>query len=373
MRIAVLGPFPPFRGGISNFNTALISALKSKGHKVLPINLTTQYPVLLFPGESQYEDGHRYHTVGVRVFSTINPVTWFRTADLIARYNPELVIFKYWLPFFAPAFGSLVRLVKKKSNTKFLVICDNVVPHEKRLFDLSFTRYFLKQVDYFIVMSKTVEGDLVSLIPEAHFAFSPHPIFDLFGPPIDQENARRILGLNESKIILYFGFIRPYKGVDLLLRAVKLLRNKLEDFRVLVVGECYDKSEIYENLVRELKLESLTTLTMNFVPNQKVVQYFSAADLVVLPYKSATQSGVVPIAFHFEKPVIVTRVGGLPEIVPHNRAGLVVDGTPENIAGAMVDFFQKNRAEDFKSFLKTYKYQFSWHSFVEKIEELTTG
>jgi glycosyltransferase involved in cell wall biosynthesis len=370
MRIVVLGPFPPFRGGIANFNTTLISALESKGHEVLPINLTTQYPAILFPGNSQYDNEHRDNRVGVRIFSTVNPVTWFRTADLITRYQPELVIFKYWMPFFAPAFGSLVRLVQKKINTKFLVICDNVIPHEQRLFDIRLTRFFLHQIDHFIVMSKTVEDDLLSLIPEAHFAFSPHPVFDLFGPAVDQDKARQILGLKERKIILYFGFIRPYKGVDLLLRAVKILQDKLDDFRVLIVGECYDKSDTYEKLVSELNIGSVTTLEMDFVPNQKVVHYFSAADLIVLPYKSATQSGVVPIAFHFEKPVVVTRVGGLPEIVPHNQAGLVVDGNPKDISKAIVDFFQENRAKDFKSFLKVYKHQFTWQSFVEKIEEL---
>ncbi|MFQ6612202.1 MAG: glycosyltransferase [Fidelibacterota bacterium] len=232
------------------------------------------------------------------------------------------------------------------------------------------TRFFLNRVDHFIIMSKSVQGDLLALFPDAHFDLIPHPLFELFGQPLPKKDARKSLGLKEKRIILYFGFIRPYKGVDILIQATKILKDKLDDFRVLVIGECYENASDYQKLVMDASVEDVLNMNMDFVPNQKVAQYFSAADLVVLPYKSATQSGVVPIAFHFNKPVVVTNVGGLPEIVPNGKAGYVVEGTAEKISEAVIRFFNENKTAAFSHYIQSYKQRFSWDSFTEKLEML---
>lgn len=372
MNVAVVGTFPPFRGGISQFNYALVRTL-SAGHSVEAFNFTTQYPRLFFPGKTQMETSSSAQSFdSERVLSTVNPFTWVQTANRILLQGPDLVVFKYWMPFFAPSFGQVVRRVKRKMDTKVLVICDNIVPHEQRPLDLKLTRYFFDKVDRFVVMSKVVEHDLLALYPHAVYRYSPHPVYDIFGAPLSKERARKSLGLEKEKIILYFGLIRQYKGLDILIRAARILKKSLHDFRILAVGECYDNLADYERLIVNLDVADVVDLRPRFIPDDEVRLYFSAADVIALPYRAATQSGIVPIAYHFNRPVVVSNVGGLPEIVSDNEVGFVVPPNPESIAAAIERFYSEGREGAFSKNIETFKEKFSWSRFVQTVEDLAT-
>jgi glycosyltransferase involved in cell wall biosynthesis len=365
-----VGTFPPFRGGIANFYHTLAEKLFNT-HNVLAINFTTQYPNILFPGKSQYDENVEQTTYpSERMLSTINPFTWDKTAKRIIEFKPDLIIFKYWMPFFALSFGTVLKKVKKKMNIQSLVICDNIIPHEGRTFDETLTKYFFNNVDSFIVMSKSVENDLLSYYPNAKFVYSPHPLFDIFGDQISKNAAKSQLGIKEEKMLLYFGLIRAYKGLDLLIEAAGKLKKKLQNFKILAVGDCYDNPDHYKELIKTHEVEDIFDLRMEFVPNDHVNKYFSAADAIVLPYKSATQSGVVPVAYHFNKPVIITDVGGLKEIVLDGKTGLVVKPDADHIANGVMKFYNIWSETDFDSAIEEFKQQFSWSVFIEKLEML---
>jgi glycosyltransferase involved in cell wall biosynthesis len=370
MKFTLVGTFPPFRGGIAHFNVTLAKAL-SENHEVLAINFTTQYPQRLFPGKTQYEeDSQPLPFSNKTLLSSINPRSWSRTGQAIVEFSPDVIIFKYWLPFFAPAFSRVVRYVKKRITAQVLVICDNVIPHEKRPFDLQLTRYFFDVVDHFIVMSQAVERDLIKLYPQASYRYTPHPVYNLFGTPLKQEVAREQLGIKTGKVILFFGLIRAYKGLDILLKTTAELKGRLEDFTVVVAGECYENPEVYTSLVSSLSIGDVCDLRMRFIPNEEVKTYFSAADVVVLPYKSATQSGIVPIAYHFNCPVIVSNVGGLPEIVLHGEVGYVVKPSVADFRHAILQFYSEGKSKSFREEIKRYKKRFSWEAMVATIEEV---
>ena len=329
-----MGVFPPFRGGISNFYQTLYEKL-SYDHDVTAINFSLQYPSILFPGKSQYDNNLKSDIKIERTISSINPISWYKTAKRIIKLKPDIIIFKYWMPFFALSFGSIIRLVEKKIEIKSLVICDNIIPHESRFFDNKLTKYFFKYIDYFIVMSKSVENDLLSLFPDAKYIYTPHPLYDIFGKSINKEESKSHLKINESKLILFFGLIRPYKG-----------------------------------LVDEYKIKNIIDLRFEFVPNNKVSLYFSAADIIVLPYKSATQSGIVPVAYHFNKPVIVTNVGGLGEIVQEGKTGYVVTPNSVEISNSIIKYYRNSDKINFKEKIKVYNKNFSWDKFVETIQSI---
>lgn len=369
MNIYMIGTFPPFRGGISHFNTILYRTL-SKDYPVKAINFTTQYPDYFFPGKTQMEESSLVSDVSsLRLLSSINPYSWIKTGKKIAEQKADLVIFKYWMPFFAPAFGTVVRILKHKLNTKVLIICDNIIPHETHWYDKILTRYFFNVVDYFVVMSKSVGNDLLKLYPDATYVYSPHPIYDIFGNLKNTDKARQELGITAQNVILFFGYIRQYKGLDLLIQAAEKLKNRLDDFMVLVVGECYENEDHYKNLVKKLDVADVVDLRMQFIPDRDVAAYFSATDIVALPYRSATQSGIVNIAYHFNKPVIVTNVGGLSEIVQDKKVGYVVEAeNPDSICDSIVDFFKNNRSEFMVNNVIEHKKIFSWDSFKKTLE-----
>ena len=372
MNITMVGTFPPFRGGIADLNAALAGHLANR-HHVNALNFTTQYPSLLFPGKTQVKErAGALQVSSDRILSSINPFSWRRTAVRIVRQKPDLVIFRNWMPFFAPAFGQVVRMVRIQMHPIILAICDNILPHEQRPLDLRLTRYFLDKVDRFVVMSKSVENDLVSLYPNAKYRFSPHPIYDFFGEEIPKQEARKILGLDEENIVLFFGVIRKYKGLSLLIRAAQQLKKHLKDFRVIAVGECYEGQGTYEKLITDLGVDDVFDLRAFFIPDREVGRYFSAADLVVLPYRSATQSGIVTIAYHFNRPVLVTNVGGLPEMVPHNKLGWVVEPNSDSLARGILDFFQSGSDDSFTRNFAAYKQKFSWDRLIGEIEDLAS-
>lgn len=370
MNITIVGVFPPFRGGIAHFSAKLASGLFER-HSVRAINFTTQYPDFLFPGKTQFESGKPAADYpNTRYLSSVNPLSWLTTANLIKKQKPDLVIFKYWMSFFAPAYGIIARMIKRSTNAKILTVCHNVIPHEPQRFDKLLTTYFFKAVDNFIVMSKSVEDDLLKIIPEADYQYQPHPLYDIFGAEIESDAARSELNITAGKVILFFGFIRGYKGLDTLLEAIHLVRDKLDNFKVIVAGDCYESDQKYRDIVTNYSLEELVDLRIEFIPDQDVAKYFSAADVVVLPYKSATQSGIVPVAYQFNTPVIVTDVGGLPEIVQDGKTGYLCQNDPGSVGETINRFFNQSRSIDFRSNIKKYKQQFSWDGLVKIIEEM---
>ena len=370
MKISIVGTFPPFRGGISDLNSALVQNLSSR-HEIQALNFTTQYPKIFFPGTSQLKKGTpAVQLKSERVLSSINPCSWRKTANKVIEFNPDILIFRYWMPFFAPAFTSVVKRVKRNLDVKVLAICDNIIPHEKRLFDEMLTRRFFDHIDYFLVMSKSVENDLKEMYPESEYRYAPHPVYDIFRDRISKQEAQQKLNLDTKRVILNFGVIRKYKGLDILLNAIPRLKSELEDFTVLVAGECYEDLDMYKQLIRSLNISDIVDLRAEFIPDNEVHLYFSAADVVVLPYRSATQSGVVPIAFNFDRPVIVTDVGGLPEIVPDGEVGFTVPCDSEAVAGAILKFYNEDLEETFSGNVAHHKRLISWENFVEKIEEM---
>jgi len=366
MKIVLVGPFPPYRGGISMFNHSLADELE-KEHEVHRISFSLQYPKLLFPGKTQFLDfkGKRSN----KLINSINPFSWIRTANYINKLSPELMIFQYWMPFFAPAFNSIAKRVKKYSKTKIIVNCNNIKSHEPRFGDDILTKFFFNNCDSFMVMSSNVEKDLKSLISKPKYAKSPHPIYEIFGNNISKEIARHHLKLGNEKIILSFGLIRDYKGLDILIEAAKTIKTQLNNFKILVVGETYGDEEKYLKLAQKYKVNDVFDFRFEFIPNKKVNRYFCASDLVVLPYRSATQSGIVPIAYHFNKPVVVSNVGGLPEVVKIGKSGFVCEPDSKDLSKTIVNFFDDDRS-NLNEYISTYKTTFSWSNYVKKMLEL---
>ncbi len=367
MRIIIVGTAFPLRGGIAHYN-ALLAAHLSKRHSVETITFKRQYPGILFPGKTQEETGDgSYVERAPQLIDSVNPFNWVRVAHEIRNRKPDLLIFKYWLPFFGPCFGTIAKLAKRKTVTKILFICDNIIPHERRPGDIVCTRYAFKQADYFIVQSDTVEQDLLKYFPGAIYRKTPHPVYELFGTPIRKEEARKILGISSKKVILYFGYVRAYKGLMILVEAMKHVQDAL----LLAVGEFYDDKSKYVKRVEDLNLSSRIQFVPDYVPNNQVRLYFSAADVVVLPYLSATQSGITQIAYNFNKPVIATNVGGLGEVVLDNQTGFIVPpNNAEALANAIAKFYAENKEEDFVANVRREKTKYSWDSFIRTLEGL---
>jgi glycosyltransferase involved in cell wall biosynthesis len=370
MKIVILGTAYPLRGGIAHFNALLASHLASR-HEVETITFKRQYPDFFFPGSTQQEQEAE---PGLRpapeLIDSINPFNWVAVASEVRRRAPDLIIFKYWLPFFAPCFGTIAKLSKKKSGAKVLFICDNIVPHERRIGDLALTRYAFRQADLFIVQSDAVERELNTYFPQAVYRNVPHPVYENFGAALPKAEARRRLGIAAPKVILYFGYVRAYKGLMVLLEAMK----DLEGILLLAVGEFYDDETPYREKVKELGISERVRFVSSYVPNHEVALYFSAADAVVLPYLSATQSGIIQIAYNFGKPVIATAVGGLAEVVLDGRTGYVVPPRdPGALAAAVQRFYGGNREEEFSRNVAGEKKKYSWEHLVSVIEELCGG
>jgi len=292
MKILIVGTAYPLRGGIAHYN-ALLAIHLSRRHTVETITFKRQYPKILFPGKTQEETGEGIHAQPApQLIDSINPFNWIHVAHEIRRRNPDLLIFKYWLPFFGPCFGTIAKLAKRRTAARVLFICDNILPHERRPGDILFTNYAFRHADYFIVQSDTVEQELLKYFPGARYRKAPHPVYELFGKPVPKEEARRILGISSKKVILYFGYVRPYKGLMVLIEAMK----DSPDVLLLAVGEFYEDESRYRRRVQDLNLSSRIQFVSNYVPNDQVRLYFSASDVVVLPYLSATQSGITQIA-----------------------------------------------------------------------------
>ena len=371
MKILLVGPSSPLRGGIANFNDSLYSALDKK-HEVHIIGFSLQYPSLFFPGQSQYEQGTSESGIrSEQIINSINPFSWFTTAGKIIKKKPGCLVVHYWMPFFAPALGTIIRLVKKKLDVRVIGLMHNIKPHESMPARRGLNNYFLNSCDGFITLSSKVLDDLKDSGINKPVKLIPHPVYDIFGEPVSRQIACDYLKLDpESNYMLFFGIIRHYKGLDLLLKSIASQKLSHLNLKLIVAGEFYENEKRYLDMVKELGLDKQVLFTGSFIPKGDVRHYFAVSDLVVLPYLRATQSGITPVAYHFNKPVLVTNVGGLKEVVPHGRTGYVCEKDPDEIAAAITDFFDNNRSPEFIENIKTEKKKFSWDAMVRGIEDL---
>lgn len=369
MRIVLIGPASPWRGGIAHFNDLLAREM-ARRHEVTVLTFTRQYPGWLFPGKDQKHPGEASLDVGAEpLLDSIGPWTWWKAARRIRALATDLLVFRYWMPFFAPCFGTVMRRAVRDRRPEVVMVADNVVPHERRPLDGLLTRFALGRVDRFVVMSESVRADLRRFRPQAPVDVVPHPLYGQFGDGLAKGVARAQLGLNPDRpLLLFFGLVRHYKGLDILLRAMPRVVDSL-DARLLVVGEFYEDESVYRNHVRELGVQSHVDFVPEYVANDEVARYFSAADVVVLPYRHATQSGIIPIAYHLDRPVICTDVGGLSEIVTHERSGfLVPPEDPQALASAIVRYFQEAWEPRLTQGVREEKRRFTWESFARAVE-----
>lgn len=374
MKITVLGTAYPYRGGLAAYNERLAKELGSEGDEVTIETFTLQYPNFLFPGKTQYSTEPAPESLHIeRSVSSVNPFNWWKVGKKIAKDAPDLLIIKYWLPFMSPCFGTIARLARKNGKTKVVSVLDNIIPHEKRLADKLLSNYFVKTVDGFVAMSQSVLNDLDLFDKEKPRAFCPHPLYDNFGVAKSKESALSELNLeSDCKYILFFGFIRDYKGLDLLLEAMSDERIRQKNVKLIVAGEFYNNSEKYFELEKKLNVGSQVIWRNDFIPDSQVATYFSAADLIVQPYKSATQSGVTQIAYHFEKPMLVTNVGGLAEIVPDGKVGYVVNPDAKSVADAICDYFENNKEASFTENMKEEKKKYAWSRMTATIKSMAS-
>ncbi len=372
MRIVFIGTAYPYRGGLASYNERLTGELLQNGHDVTLFTFTVQYPGFLFPGKTQYSDEPPPKDLKiVRNINSINPFNWIAVGNRIKKMNPDLVIIKFWLPFMGPCFGTILRRIKSNGHSKVISIIDNMIPHEARFGDKSATKYYIKPVDAFVAMSESVLNDINTFDTQKPKTLSPHPLFDNFGKKISREEALQQLDLStDYRYLLFFGIIRKYKGLDLLIEAFADERFRDQKIKLIVAGEYYSDKQIYADLIKKHGLEGKIIETDGFISDSEVKYYFNAADLVVQPYKSATQSGVTQIAYHFNKPMIVTDVGGLAELCPHEKVGYVVSTEPKNIADAILRFFSEGGEDQFIDNIIEEKKKYSWGILVDNIMNL---
>ena len=365
MRIAYLSTFFPFRGGIAQFNASLYKEFEQE-HQVKAFTFSRQYPDILFPGKTQYvtNDEKAQSIPSLAVLDSVNPFSYFSAARKIKAFDPDLLIMKYWMSFFGPSLGTVARLMPK--HTKVVTILDNVLPHESRFFDSMFSNYFLKQNDGFVAMSDAVKHDLLTLSPNARCLRKDHPLYNHFGEKLNASEAKSRLGLaSDKKTLLFFGFIRDYKGLDVLIKAF----DQLDDsYQLLIAGESYGSFEKYQTLINSISKRNRVFVFNDYIADDQVPLFFSAADVCVLPYRTATQSGITSIAYHFDVPVIATDVGGLKESIKHMQTGLIVNECePDTVAYSIQEFFNKRLSDQLIAGIRSMKDSLSWNSFAKDV------
>ena len=373
MNVVIIGPAYPLRGGLATYNERLARAFREAGDEVRIVTFSLQYPNFLFPGQTQFSTEPGPSDLAIEVsLNSVNPLSWLAVGRKLRRERPDLVVFRFWLPFMGPALGTVARLVRGNGHTRVVAITDNVIPHEKRPGDGPLTRYFLSACDGFVTMSRSVLSDLQRLgFGHRPALYRPHPLYDNFGLIISKAEAVAALKLPATTgYLLFFGFIRAYKGLDILLEAFADKRLAELPIKLIIAGEFYEDAAPYEGLIKRYNLENKIVRATDFIPNDAVVNYFCAADLIMQPYKNATQSGVSQIAYHFERPMLVTDVGGLAELIPDGVVGYVVPPTPAAIADAVVDFYAQKREAAFAAGVREEKKQFSWPVMVAALKEV---
>jgi glycosyltransferase involved in cell wall biosynthesis len=373
-KIIIIGPAYPLRGGgIATFNERLAKEFIDEGFDATIYTFSYQYPSFLFPGKTQYSSEPAPAGIPIKIkINSVNPFNWLKVGNELKNLKPDMIVVRYWLPFMGPCLGTILRRVKKNHHTKIICIADNILPHEKRPGDKIFTNYFIKPIDGFITMSEKVLADLKQFAKDKPAKLVPHPLYDNFGAIISKEEARKKLEISkEDKVILFFGFIRKYKGLDILLSAFKKVigQKKIENLKLLIAGEFYDDEKNYEALLNDPAIKNNLILHTHFIANSEVKYYLCAADCVIQPYRSATQSGVTPLAYHFEKPMIVTNVGGLPSMVADKKTGLIAAPTAESIAKKIEEYFDSGE-DFFLPYLREEKKKYSWKNMVSAIFQL---
>ncbi len=372
MKITFLGPAYPYRGGLATFNERLARQFVTECKDVDIRTFTLQYPRFLFPGKTQFTDGPAPEGIKIRrELNSINPFNWLRTGLKIRKEKADILLIRYWLPFMAPCLGTVARIVRSNKYTVVISLVDNVYPHEKRRGDSFLTKFFMNSIDGAAVLSDTVLKDVVGFRKDIPVCAAPHPLFDTYGKKLDRGDALSALKLDpQNSYLLFFGIIRDYKGLDILISAFSDTRLRGRNLKLIVAGEFYDNKDHYTNLVKESGLDNDIIFYDHFIKDEDVRLFFSAADLVVQPYKSATQSGVTQIAFNFDKPMLVTDVGGLKEIIPHGKCGYVVQPEPKIIADAILDYFDNGRKNAFSECVKKEKEKFSWNRTTDAVTEV---
>lgn len=376
-KVVIIGPAHPLRGGLASYDERLAQEFQQKGWDTMIYTFSLQYPGFLFPGTTQYSSGPPPAGLNIHVrINSVNPFNWYSVGRELRRIAPDIIVVRYWLPFMGPCLGTILRIAKKNRNSKIVCIADNIIPHEKRPGDAVFTRYFLKAADAFVTMSAKVLDDLYRVESRKPARLVPHPLYDNFGEKISGEAARVKLGLNNNdRVVLFFGFIRKYKGLDILLDAMRILKEKAAAskapfVRLLVAGEFYENDKPYLRQIEENGIEDIVILKTDFVPDSEVKYYLCAADVVIQPYRNATQSGVTPLAYHFETPMIITNVGGLTAMVPNGKAGLVAEPDAASIAAKIEQFYELGKSYFIPGLLEEKK-KYTWDNLVKAIEELS--
>ncbi len=363
MNIIIVGTAHPYRGGLAAFNERLALQFQKEGHDVEMYTFTLQYPSFLFPGKTQFTNDPAPAGLTIsRKINSCNPFNWIKVGNQIRKKKPDMVVFAYWMSFMAPCFGTIAKQIRKNHKTRCIGLIHNMIPHEPNILDKYLPPYFVKQMDGFTTLSHAVIKDIDQF--DKHNkpkSWAPHPIYDHYGKLIDKIEARKQLGLSaDGKYVLFFGFIRDYKGLDLLIDAFGDLRLQDMGVRLLVAGEFYGDPQPYLNRIRSLDISDIVILHNDYIPDNKVNLYFRACDIVAQPYKTATQSGVTQVAFHFERPMLVTNVGGLPEIVPDGKIGYVVNPDAQDIADALVRYYKENKEEEFTAGVREEKLKYGW-------------
>jgi glycosyltransferase involved in cell wall biosynthesis len=372
-KVIIIGTAYPFRGGgMSTYNERLARAYQQRGDDVTIFTFSLQYPGFLFPGKTQYSTDPPPEGLDIKVvINSVNPFNWFSVGYKIKRLKADLIIIRYWMPFMAPCLGTIARIIRRNRHSKVIAITDNIIPHEKMPGGNLLSRYFVKSCDGFVAMSRAVLNDLNKFDTVKPRVFSPHPLYDNFGASVSENLAKKTIGLEEdTKYILFFGFIREYKGLDLLIKAFADERFRQLPVKLLIAGEFYIDGKPYLDLIEELGLKEFIVLRTEFIENHEIVNYFCACDIVAQPYKDATQSGVTQIAYHFEKPMLTTNVGGLSEMVPDGIVGYVVNPIVNEISDALLRFFIENKEKEFSANAALEKKRFSWELLLTKIDSI---
>jgi glycosyltransferase involved in cell wall biosynthesis len=367
-KIVLVGPAHPYRGGISDFNEAFASELQKNGHDVTIISFKLQYPSFLFPGKTQYrvEKNTNFSFQILNLINSINPLTWAKTCKEIIKLNPDKVFIRFWMPFFAPCFGYISKKLRNK-NYHVCGIVDNAIPHEKRIGDIKLVRYFLKQCDHIYTLSNKVSNEIKTISSDFKVTSLFHPVYNIYSEKPGRKEALSTLGLDDSDYILFFGLIRKYKGLDLAIEAMSHPKLKDRKLKLLIAGEFYDDKNGYLQLIKELKLNNII-IHDKFIPNHKVSSYFEVADLVLLPYITASQSGITQLAIHYQKPMLVNNVGGLPEVVKHNNDGFISEPNSSEIAKHILNFYDNDLLrKKIENAAKIKADQFSWLEFINMV------
>lgn len=367
----ILGTAWPYRGGLATFNERLARQFVSEGHEVELYTFTLQYPSFLFPGKTQYTNEPAPADLTIRrVLNSCNPINWLRVGHAIRKAAPDMLICCYWMSFFAPAFGLVSRIARRNERTRCIALVHNMIPHEPNILDKLFAPYFVASQDGFVALSESVVGDIEKVESQTSRVkrpktFSPHPIYDHYGERMSKDEACQALNLPADKnYMLFFGLVRAYKGLDLLLDAFGHVKDQLPDLQLIIAGEFYEDEEKYRAQIAQLGLADRVIIRNEFIPDGDLRKYFGAADLIVQPYKTATQSGVTQVAFHFEKPMLVTNVGGLGEIVHDHQMGYACEPTAESIAADLLDYYQNDRQQAFTAYLQKEKTKYAWSNMT---------